>query len=205
MADPFVRGGARVRGGLLGVGGHVRTVGIRTLGPSEDMFEDDEMFVKTKRSNPSVDKKRCINNLENAVKRMIEICGISVLASYHNQDINKLEIVGDNQTINNLNDATKKSLDDALAKSYQAGCEGLEFVSYRKLQMNNIESLNENDKVNACHLPKTDFRLLSEKEKFIKHNNNGHLKKAFTSMFKAEGFGRGTSTKGGKYGKTSWG
>ena len=66
--------------------------------------------------------------------------------------------------------------------------------------MDNIENLNENEKVNTCHLPKTDFCLLSEKEKFIKHNNNGHLKKAFTSMFKAEGFGRGTSSKGGKYG-----
>ena len=164
------------------------------------MFEDDEVCQKIKRSNQSLDKKRCIDNLEKAVKKLIDVCGISVLASYHNQDINKLEIIGDNKTINSLNDSTKKELDDALAKSFQDGADGLEYVNYRRFQMDNIENLNENEKVNACHLPKTDFCLLSEKEKLIKHNNNGHLKKAFTSMFKVEGFGRGTSSKGGKYG-----
>ena len=82
-----------------------------------------------------------------------------------------------------LTDSVKKEIDDALAKSFESGGP-LDYVDFRKSQMDKIDCLSKDEKVDACHLPCTDFRLISEKEKFIKHDNNGHLKKAFTSMFK---------------------
>ena len=195
-------GGVRVRGGLLGVAGNVGINGIQTLNQVHDeVFIDEVNHVKNKRSNPSLDRRRCVENLEKAVSRLVEVCGISVVACFHNQAISKLEIIGDNKTIDNLDDGMRKALDNALALSYQNGSDSLHYVNLRKYQTENPNLLSELDKVNACHLPKTDFKLISEKEQFIKFNNNSNLKKTFTSMFKAEGFGRQTSCKGGRYGK----
>ena len=77
----------------------------------------------------------------------------------------------------------------------------MQILSLGNAQASRSETLSEKEKSEASYLPRTDFSMFSEKEKFMKHENNGHLKKAVSSMFKAEGFGRGTTVKGGKYGK----
>ena len=79
-----------------------------------------------------------------------------------------------------------------------------EFVNLRKIKSANKESLNQKEIAEVCHLPKTDFKMFSEKEMFMKYDNIGHLKKAVSSLFKAEGFGCGTHVKGGKYGKAEF-
>ena len=171
-------GGVRVRGGLLGVAGNVGINGIQTLNQVHDeVFIDEVNHVKNKRSNPSLDRRRCVENLEKAVSRLVEVCGISVVACFHNQAISKLEIIGDNKTIDNLDDGMRKALDNALALSYQNGSDSLHYVNLRKYQTENPNLLSELDKVNACHLPKTDFKLISEKEQFINSTTIQILKK----------------------------
>ena len=162
-------------------------------------FEKDNLE-KKKVSNPSLVKKRCIENFHKSMKKMVEVCGLSVLGIYHDPNVKKLEVSGDKFSVENISDDVRNKLDSVLAKSFSSGsCQ--EFVNLRKIKSANKESLNQKEIVEVCHLPKTDFRMFSEKEKFMKYDNNGHLKKAVSSMFKAEGFGRGTNVKGGKYGK----
>ena len=67
-----------------------------------------------------------------------------------------------------------------------------------------IQESSNQKQVISCHLPRPDFKIIAQKKEFITHGNNDHLRKVFTRMFKAEGFGRGTTVPGGKYGKPEY-
>ena len=121
---------------------------------------------KKKRSNPSLDKKRSVAGLEKAVTKMIEICGIPMIVGFLNPNINKLEIFGDEKSVKALSEELKVSLDKVLQDSFRTG-EAKRFFNIKDMKSSNFtENLSSHDKITNCHLPRPDFRILSQKEKF---------------------------------------
>ena len=57
----------------------------------DNMIEDDNLN-KKKVSNPSLVKKRCIDNFETVMKKMVEVCGMSVVGIYHDPNVKLLSM-----------------------------------------------------------------------------------------------------------------
>ena len=63
---------------------------------------------KKKVSNPSLVKKRCIENFHKSMQKMVEVCGLSVLGIYHDPNVKKLEVSGDKFSFENISEDVKK-------------------------------------------------------------------------------------------------
>ena len=59
---------------------------------AQNYMIEDYNLNKKKLSNPSLVKKRCIDNFETVMKKMVEVCGMSVVGIYHDPNVKLLSM-----------------------------------------------------------------------------------------------------------------